>query len=263
MKHLSYRPSMSTLVAAIAVVVAVGGIAYAAIPGSSGTIQGCYQKKNGNLRLVESASECRNSEQPISWNQKGEPGPPGTAGRPGPPGPEGDQGPPGPPGPPGVKGDPGDVLNTEVPAARVHKSSSAEQIIPTGICCGPSNPLGFDVEDFDTAGLHNGANPSRLTAPIDGIYQVSAGVVWRPNNRAANRDLRIVVNGSCCFATSELPANTSGGNRTTHQTVSDLVELSAGDFVQALAAQESGAAATVGGFGTSFLAMSWAGPPTD
>jgi hypothetical protein len=155
------------------------------------------------------------------------------------------------------------VLGTVVPAARAHKSAAAEQVVPSQICCGPGNVLSFDVEDFDTDGLYVSSNGSRLTAPIDGIYQVSAGVVWRPNDRAANRDLRIVVNGSCCFATSELPANTSGGNRTTHQNVSDLVELAAGDYVQALAAQESGAPVTVGGFGGSFLAMARVGPAPD
>jgi hypothetical protein len=121
----------------------------------------------------------------------------------------------------------------------------------------------FDVEDFDTANLYDNSTASRLTAPIDGIYQVSAGVVWRFNPAGGNRDLRLVLNGSCCFGTSEVEANTTGVNRTTHQTVSDLLELSAGDFVQALAAQESGSPVTVGGFGTTFLAMTWVGPSPD
>jgi len=261
---------MSTLVAVIMVAIAIGGIAYAAIPGSDGVIRGCYQKNSGSLRIVDSASECKKNERAISWNQKGQPGPPGPAGLRGPSGPKGDQGPPGPQGPKGdigprgpqgAKGDPGDVLNTDVPAARVHKSASADQSIPSQVCCGPGNVLSFDVEDFDTANLHNPGG-SRLTAPIGGIYQVNAGVIWRPG-RLGNRDLRVTLNGACCFATSEVSANMTGVNRTTHQTVSDLLEMSAGDFVEAMAAQESGSLVTVGGFGTTFLAMTWVGPPPD
>jgi hypothetical protein len=57
-----------------------------------------------------------------------------------------------------------------------------------------------------------------------------------------------------------VPANTSGVNRTTQQNVSDIVELSAGEYVQALAAQETGGTVTIGGFGSTFLAMAWVGP---
>lgn len=35
---------------------------------------GCYQKMNGQLRIVSNPSECRPSEVPISWNQIGPPG---------------------------------------------------------------------------------------------------------------------------------------------------------------------------------------------
>jgi hypothetical protein len=69
---------MSTLVAVIAGVVAIGGIAYAAIPGSNGVINGCYQKNNGNLRVVEKASDCRErtGDQLEPEGCPGEPGAP-------------------------------------------------------------------------------------------------------------------------------------------------------------------------------------------
>ncbi len=70
-----------------AVVVVVGvtaaGVAYAAIPGGDGTIQGCYTKVGGILRLVDSTSQCKNFENPVSWSQKGQKGDPGTPGTPG------------------------------------------------------------------------------------------------------------------------------------------------------------------------------------
>jgi hypothetical protein len=48
-----------------------------------GTIHGCYQKNEGQLRIVPEGKPCRPSEVAISWNAEGPPGPPGTAGSPG------------------------------------------------------------------------------------------------------------------------------------------------------------------------------------
>ncbi len=45
--------------------------------GADGLIYGCYQKNNGQLRIVNKTSECRPSEVAISWNQIGPPGPAG------------------------------------------------------------------------------------------------------------------------------------------------------------------------------------------
>jgi hypothetical protein len=68
------RPAPATGIALAALVVALGGVAFAAIPDSSGTIHGCFQKISGSLRVVESASDCKASESPIAWNQQGPPG---------------------------------------------------------------------------------------------------------------------------------------------------------------------------------------------
>jgi hypothetical protein len=59
---------------ACGLMVALGGVAFAAIPDSNGKIHGCYQTNNGNLRVVESPSQCRSSESALSWNQEGPPG---------------------------------------------------------------------------------------------------------------------------------------------------------------------------------------------
>jgi hypothetical protein len=58
-----------------------GGAAYAAISGSGGAINGCYQKNNGQLRIIDpSTDSCRSSEVAISWNQMGPAGPTGATG---------------------------------------------------------------------------------------------------------------------------------------------------------------------------------------
>ena len=68
---LRYRPHPATAIALAALAVALGGVAFAAIPDSNGTIHGCYQKSNGDLRVVESQTNCHNSENPLNWNVQG------------------------------------------------------------------------------------------------------------------------------------------------------------------------------------------------
>jgi hypothetical protein len=74
-----HRPSPGTAFGFTALMVALGGVAFAAIPDSHGTIHGCYQKSNGGLRVVQSAADCKPSEQTLDWNQQGPPGPPGPS----------------------------------------------------------------------------------------------------------------------------------------------------------------------------------------
>ena len=77
MKILRRRPSPAMAVALAALVVALGGVAFATIPDSSGTFHGCVANGNGNLRVVEGAADCGRNERAISWNQQGPAGPPG------------------------------------------------------------------------------------------------------------------------------------------------------------------------------------------
>ena len=94
------RPSPGTVLGCVALVVALGGVSIAAIPGSGGTISGCYQKKTGNLRVIDKAKrqKCRRTERAVSWNQKGQAGPPGAQG------PQGERGPTGVAGTDGANG---------------------------------------------------------------------------------------------------------------------------------------------------------------
>lgn len=88
----------------------VGGIAYASIPGPSGTINGCYTQATGALRVVDSGASCRSNETAITWNQagpQGAAGPAGATGATGAQGPIGLTGPTGATGPQGPKGDTG------------------------------------------------------------------------------------------------------------------------------------------------------------
>jgi hypothetical protein len=99
------RDVLAALAGAAAVLVLVGGAAWAAIPGPSGVIQGCYDS-GGNMKVVE-ALPCPNRHMPVQWNQQGvqgPPGPQGATGAVGPPGRQGETGETGPQGPAGPEG---------------------------------------------------------------------------------------------------------------------------------------------------------------
>jgi len=85
---------LSLLLLFLVVGVAVGGIAYASIPDSGGVIHGCYQKNNGNLRVIDSSGKgCTTSEKPRDWSQTGPTGLTGESGATGPTGATGATGP--------------------------------------------------------------------------------------------------------------------------------------------------------------------------
>jgi Collagen triple helix repeat (20 copies) len=107
MKSISRGGRRLALVAIVAL--AATGVAYAAIPGANGVINGCYEKRIGILRVIDAGAgkTCTSLETPISWNQQGPKGDIGPQGPEGPQGPPGVQGETGTQGPKGDKGDPG------------------------------------------------------------------------------------------------------------------------------------------------------------
>jgi hypothetical protein len=94
-------------------IVGAGAYATGLIPASDGTINGCYDRTNGNLRVVATAGDCRTAELPIQWSQRGPQGAAGAkgdtgaVGASGTQGASGAQGPAGATGPQGPKGDAG------------------------------------------------------------------------------------------------------------------------------------------------------------
>lgn len=98
-------------------IIAAGSSVATAAAVQNDTISGCYNTKNGALRVVDTAAQgCAKGEAPISWNRtgpqgsagaagaQGEKGDTGSAGAPGLVGPTGLPGPQGPTGPVGPQG---------------------------------------------------------------------------------------------------------------------------------------------------------------
>ena len=109
------RLTVSNVLAAVAIFVAMGGGAYAvgAMPAANGVAHGCYDKKKGSLRVVKKGKKCKKAELKLAWNvkgqrgPKGDPGSPGSSGGSGSPGSAGAAGPAGQTGPAGPTGSTG------------------------------------------------------------------------------------------------------------------------------------------------------------
>jgi hypothetical protein len=63
------HPAPGTVLGGLALIVALSGVAVAAIPGADGAIHGCYANTKGALRIVdvEAGQHCTTGETAISW----------------------------------------------------------------------------------------------------------------------------------------------------------------------------------------------------
>ena len=138
----------------------------------------------------------------------------------------------------------------KAPAARANLTT-AEQSIPNTT----PTAIEFDDEDFDSHGLFDLANGSRLVAPIAGIYEITGGIDWAIN-ATGERTTAISINGTAVAA--RVRDEASAGRHA--QNVATLVHLAAGDFVQLEGTQTSGGNLEAVNFLTTFLAMRWVGP---
>ncbi|MEA2469730.1 MAG: hypothetical protein QOE38_729 [Thermoleophilaceae bacterium] len=76
------RPSPALVVATAALVVALAGVTYGAIPGPDGTVHGCYDNSRGVLRVIDSTATCDpKSETALNFSQTGPSGPSGPPGQ--------------------------------------------------------------------------------------------------------------------------------------------------------------------------------------
>jgi hypothetical protein len=150
------------VVAVVALVLALGGAAFATIPDSAGVIHACYQvdgngqpAPNSSLRLIDPSGSgkqdtkgCTQRERALDWNHTGPRGPAGL------PGAKGDTGPQGPQGPAGSAGADGKtVLNgAGVPAGDLGTSGDFYIDNPANTIYGPKTDTGW-------------GNPTSLVGP--------------------------------------------------------------------------------------------------
>ena len=146
-------------------------------------------------------------------------------------------------------------LSRTIPAARVLEQS--EQLV----CRDASTLIPWDVEAYDTADLHStSTNTSRLTAPVAGIYRVSATIAWDDADTTGARQLILLQ-------TTPSPPNSSVYSELAQasalpevtQDISTDLKLAAGDYVEIYARKEDGSTDCLRVSERSFT-MSWVAP---
>ena len=145
-----------------------------------------------------------------------------------------------------------------LPAGSVTANSG--QSIPSS---SSTTTLAYDSERYDTAAMHdNTTNNSRLTAPVAGIYVVTAKVLWLHDTGAGGlRELELEQNGAPFGHVISENAQAPGTRSAWTQETVTQVRLQPGDFVQAQVLQDSGGAIDIaGGLENTQLTMSWVAP---
>lgn len=212
-------------VAFAALVVAVTGAAVAAIPNPDGSVDTCYRNADGQLRVIDAGAGegCKRRETALALAA---------------------------------------ASDGAVPAARA--TSTSAQSVPGDFT---GTVIALDSEaaaegGFDTANLHDDAvNNSRLTAPVDGTYLVSAEVGWQVSGTGLRQITIVGPTLPQPQIASDRDEPVSGSNDMI-QSVSAVTRLKAGDYIQLLVNQNSGIArnSLAGSNEYPFLSMVWLGP---
>jgi hypothetical protein len=115
-------------------------------------------------------------------------------------------------------------------ASLTHSVTQATQTATTTV-------LSYNTVEFDTGGLYDPANATRLTAPTDGIYLVTFNMRWNTVS-GGQRYTDIYLNNTRIICQSAQMSQT--GETAVPSSISTIIKLSAGDYVETRLYQESG-----------------------
>lgn len=132
-----------------------------------------------------------------------------------------------------------------IPAARVTRTTS--QTVSGQIS------VSFDSERFDVGNMHDAANPTRVTAPITGVYTITGNISW--SSICTSGCFLAVQKNDTTFLAGQTGATTSSDE----VSVATVAKLNAGDFIT-LRVQGDGGSVDASAEFTPDLAMAWIAP---
>jgi hypothetical protein len=114
----------------------------------------------------------------------------------------------------------------------------------------------WTATDYDNGGLFTSTLNTRLTAPISGIYGVTATSKWDVSATGA-RQLRLLLNGATTFA----HVREAGDTEPAH-CIATFMNLASGDYVETVVRHNAGAdlALTPTSALPMYFAMHWLSP---
>ncbi len=195
----------------------------------------------------------------------GKRGPRGKTGPAGPRGPQGPEGPAGAAGAPGPATGPagGDlagsypnpsIANGAVTPSKIGTLPAVRVFNSTAQNVGPGNlTLSFNSERYDTSGMHSPGDPTRLVAPINGVYSITANATFGGVADGTPLWLGVSVSSIGFVAAAGTTAQVSH-----EHAISTTYRLNAGQSVQAVVCC-SGSIPGNSDIGGSFT-MTWLAP---
>src|SRR5262249_29134626 len=115
---------------------------------------------------------------------------------------------------------------------------------------GSNTMVPFDGEESDSFGMHDPAQPTRLVAPIKGMYLVTGQVTFSTGSTSGIRVLGVLPSDRVRTVANTYLAPSNFGSVEQNLDIATQIPLDAGEWVEVLAFQNSGALLQIQPFST-------------